>query len=352
VRAIVWNVRGAQTEGTGDTGKDCFVTHRPALALVMLLLWQGAGALPALAQTGTRHALLIQGASGEEQYATMHRAWLDALADALRDRFGYESGHVTVLAEQPRATEARSTAENVRAAVARLAASLTPNDQLLIVLIGHGAGQGDDAKFNLIGPDLSVSDWSAILKPVRATLALVDTTSSSFPYLEGLAGPGRVIVTATNSYAQRYHTVFPDGFVRALTDDDADQDKNGRLSVLEAFTYASRLVREHYGQKGTRATEVALIDDTGDGKGRMATAESPPNSPAALLYLNGPRVATSADPETQKLLVRQEELTERIDDLRRRQSTMAPEEFQRQLEALLTELAEVSREVRRRSGGG
>jgi hypothetical protein len=310
--------------------------------------------LPASAgaqQSATRHALLVQGASGEEQYAKQHRAWLDGLKAVLTERFGYDPAAITVLAEQARAGETRATAENVRGTLARLATSLGDRDQLLIVFIGHGTAQGEDAKFNLIGPDLSVSDWKALLAPVRASIALVDTTSGSFPYLAGLAAPGRVIVTATNSFAQQFHTVFPDAFIRALSSPDTDQDKNGRISLLEAFTQASRLVREHYEQKGTMATETAVIDATGDGKGQMATAEFGATSPAALLYLDAPRVATSSDPELQKLLTRQQALTDQVDELRRRRETMPEADYTRQFEALLTELAEVSREVRRRSGG-
>ncbi len=321
--------------------------------IVAVLLMSGccvAFASDLRAQSGGRFALLIQGASGEEQYATLHRTWLDDLAGVLRDQFGYDAAAVTVLADQPKEGEARATAENVRTAVARLAETLTPEDQLLLVFIGHGTGQDADAKFNLIGPDLSVSDWRALLEPVRATLVIVDTTSASYPYLSGLAAPGRVVVTATSSYAQRFHTVFPDAFVRALTDADADHDKNGRISVHEAFTHAARLVARHYEERGTMATETAVIDDSGDGKGRQATVEPPPNSPAALLYLNPPRAVVSSDPETQKLVARQQALTEQVDELRRRQGSMPAEEFARQFEALLTELAEVSREVRRRTG--
>lgn len=319
-------------------------------------LWLSLGLVgPLMAQEpaapGGRYALLVQGASGEEQYAKQHRAWLDSLVEVLRDRFGYDPAAVTVVAEQPGPGEVRATAETIRAAVTRLAATLTDQDQLLVVFIGHGTSQGEDAKFNLIGPDLSVAEWSALLVAVRANLVVVDTTSGSFPYLAGLAAPGRVVVTATNSFAQQFHTVFPDAFVRALTDPDADQDKNGRLSILETFTHASRLVREHYEQNGTMATETAVIDDTGDGKGRLATAEVPPEGVAAFLYLDAPKVVASADPELQALMTRQQALTEQVDALRRRRTSMAEDEFNRQFEALLAELAEVSREVRRRSGG-
>jgi len=308
-----------------------------------------ASAVPALAQS--RQAVIVQGASGEPQYAKQHRAWVDELASVLRDQFGYDADAVTILVEQAGPGETRATADNVKAVFGRLAASLQPSDQLLIVMIGHGTAQGQDAKFNLVGRDLTVAEWSALLAPIQATVAVVDTTSGSFPYLAGLAGDGRVIVTATNSPAQQYHTVFPDAFIRALTDPDADQDKNSRISMLEAFTHASRLVGEHYERNGTMATETAVIDDTGDGTGRLASAEPSPGSPAALWYLNAPPVATSTDPELQALLTRQQALTDQVDDLRRRRPTMTEEDYTRQFEALLTELAEVSREVRRRSGG-
>jgi hypothetical protein len=325
------------------------VARAASILLILACLAPVAGR-SAFAQGG-RFAVVVQGASGEPQYAKLHRSWVDGLTTALREAFGYDPAQITVLAETPGEGETRATAENVRATMTRLSGRLTPADQLLVVFIGHGTGQGTEAKFNLIGPDLSVADWSALLKPVQAKLAVVDTTSASYPYLQGLAAPGRVIVSATNSVAQRFHTVFPDAFVRALTASESDQDKNGRISILEAFQHASRLVKEHYEQKPAMATETPVLDDTGEGKGRLATVESPSTSIAALLYLDAPKVATSADPETQKLLTRQQALTDQIDELRRQRGSMPAADFDRQLEALLLELAEVSGEVRRRSGG-
>ncbi|MCC7009165.1 MAG: hypothetical protein IT184_10135 [Acidobacteria bacterium] len=314
-----------------------------ALAGVLLL---GAGVRAAHAQGGERYVLIVQGASGEDQYATLHRKWVNGLVEVLRTRFKYDASHLVVLAEQPSAGELRATADSLKAAVGKLAATIKPSDQLVVVLIGHGSGQGADVKFNLVGPDLGVAEWAALLKPVPGRLALVDTTSASAPYLTGLSAPGRVIITATNTAAQRYHTVFPEGFIQAFSDATADADKNGRISLLEAFTFASRVVTQHYEQSGTMATETAMIDDDGDGKGRLAAEQGPDGRIAALTYLDGVAVPTSSDPELQRLLVRQQQLTEQVDDLRRRKDTMPAEEFDKQLEQLLTELARVSREVR------
>ena len=108
-----------------------------------------------------------------------------------------------------------------------------------------------------------------------------------------------------------------------MTAPEADADKNGRISVLEAFTHASRLVALHYEQDAAHVDRDApSIDDTGDGKGRIATATGDDGVIAALTYLDVLAAPTVADPEVQQLLVRQQSLTEQIDDLRRRTSTM------------------------------
>jgi hypothetical protein len=321
--------------------------HRLAsLSAIVLLLVGGLGVSPAAAQ-GERYVLVVQGASGEEQYATLHRKWVNALVDLFKNRYKYDAARLVVLTEQPGAGELRATAESLKAAVAKLGTTMKPADQLVIILIGNGSGQGNDVKFNLIGPDLGVAEWAALLKPLPGRLAVVDTTSASAPYLAGLSAPGRVVITATNTAAQRYHTIFPDGFIQAFNDPTADTDKNGRISLLEAFTFASRVVKQHYDQNGTMATETAMLDDDGDGKGKLATDSSGADGTvAALTYLDAVAVATSADPEMQRLLVRQQQLTEQVDDLRRRKGQMPNEEFEKQLEQLLTELARVSRDVR------
>lgn len=317
-----------------------------ALFLVAL----AAACLPASAAAqAARYAMIVQGASGEDQYAVQHRRWVDSLVKIFRDRFKYDAAHLIVLTEKPTAGEERSSAEAVRASIGRLAKSMTASDQLVVILIGHGSGQGSDLKFNLMGPDLSVAEWATALSAIPGRLALVNTASASFPFIGALAGPGRVIITATNTNAQRYHTVFPEGFVEALSSDAADVDKNARISLLEAFTYANRLVAQHYERASTMATETGAIDDDGDGKPRTGPATGPDGNVASLTYLDAVVVATSADPEVQKLQARQQALTEQVDDLRRRQGSIPATQYEAELEKLLTELAVVSRDIRART---
>ncbi len=317
-----------------------------ALGLACVL----TSAVPASAQA-QHYAVVIQGASGEDQYAALHRRWVDTLVTVLRDRFKYDAAHLIIHAEKPGAGEQPATADAVRATFARVAPLLKAQDQLFVLFIGHGTAEAGDAKFNLVGRDLTIAEWGALLKPIAGRIAVVDSTSASFPFLAGLAAPGRIVITATSSPGQRFHTMFPEGFVQAFTTDASDLDKNGRVSLLEAFTFASRQVKQHYEQAGTMVTEIAMMDDDGDGKGRNATETGGDGTIAGLMYLQAPAVATSADPETQRLLVRQQALTEQVDELRRRRPTMTPADYDREFETLIIELSVVSRDVRRRAAG-
>ena len=305
---------------------------------------------PAAAQA-KRYAVLVEGASGEEQYAQLHREWLDSLATLLRERFKFDPALVTVLAEKPGAGEEPARADNIKAVFGKLAGVIQPDDLLFVMLIGHGGGQGAEARFNLVGPDLTVSDWNELLEPVKGRIAFVNSASASAPYVAGLSGERRVIITATSSAAQKYHSRFAPAFVEALASAEADLDKNGRNSVLEAFIYASRLVGQQYEQEGFMATERAMIDDNGDAKGREAATTGPDGEIAGLTFLESAATPTSSDPETQKLIARQVDLTQQVDDLRRRRSSMPPIAFDQEFERLIIELALVSRNVRKHTGG-
>ena len=93
---------------------------------------------------------------------------------------------------------------------------MTRDDLLLIVLIGHGTFDGVDAKFNLVGADLESAQWAELLAGLPGRVVVVNTSSASFPFIERLTGDRRVVITATDSVAQRFDTVFPDYFIKAF----------------------------------------------------------------------------------------------------------------------------------------
>jgi hypothetical protein len=219
----------------------------------------------------------------------------------------------------------------------------------MVVLMGHGSFDGTDAKFNLVGPDLSAADWEALVDGLPGRLVVVNTTASSFPFLEELSRAGRVVITATDSAAQRFATVFPEYLTRALADRSSDLDKNGRVSVWEAFTAASAGVKRHYEQRGQLSTERPLLDDNGDREGREADTPGEDGAVAQTVYLDpdpgtNPGDAVLAELERQRLA-----LENQLEGLKARRASMSDAQYQLELEKILVELARVAQEIRKRS---
>ena len=302
----------------------------------------------ATAAASDRYALVVTGAHGESTYEQQYAKWRQATVAALIEKLGFDDANVVTLFEGGDAAHA-ATGEGVRRALAGLRGKAGPDDVLLVLLIGHGSFDGAEAKFNLVGPDLTSTEWAALLKPIRARTVIVNSTAASFPFLEHLSGPRRVVITATDSVAQRFDTMFPEFFIRALTDAAADLDKNGRVSMWEAFSAASLGVRRYYAQRGQLATERSLIDDDGDGVGREAGEDGKDGSAASRLYLD-PDVAGAppTDEELLRLLQRRTTLQMDADELKLRRQLMTPEEYRDEFEKLMIALARVSRDIRNR----
>jgi hypothetical protein len=310
-------------------------------SLVVLLV-----AAPAAASE--RYALIVSGANGEPSYADQYGQWRQQAVTALLEKLGFDDSKILTLFDGADPSHI-STAVGVRRCIGEIRAKMRADDLLFVLLIGHGSFDGTEAKFNLVGPDLSSAEWAALLKPLPGQLVLVNSTAASFPFLEHLAGPRRVVITATDSVAQRFDTVFPEYFIQALTDSNADLDKNGRVSVWEAFAAASMGVRRYYTQRGQLATERALIDDNGDGVGREAGGEGTDGSLSSRLYLD-PDVpgAAPTDEELLLLLQKRAALQIDVDELKQRRQLMTPDEYQKEFERIMVALATVSRDIRRK----
>jgi hypothetical protein len=181
-------------------------------------------------------------------------------------------------------------------------------------------------------------------------LVFVDTASGSFPFLERLSGRSRIVLTANDSAAQQFETVFPGFFVNAFGDDDADLDKNGKVSIWEAFSYASDAVRRWFDGRGQLATERPLLDDTGDGIGREAQGTGLDGQIAQVTYLQPERqILDTGDSELTSLLRRRAELESDLEALRARKPAMLPDEYEAALEKILLEIARIDRRVRTKS---
>lgn len=141
---------------------------------------------------------------------------------------------------------------------------------LWVVLIGHGTFDGREARFNLRGKDLKAADLAEWLKETKRPVAVINCSASSAPFIKKLAAPGRVVMTATKAGAEDSYARFGEYLARSINAPEADLDRDGATSLLEAFLTASKGVEEFYEKEGRILTEHALVDDNGDGFGTPA----------------------------------------------------------------------------------
>lgn len=313
------------------------------LSVVVVIV--GLNQAPAWA--ADRYAVVITGASGGAAYAEKYDRWRNALVGTLKQKFRYPDDHVVVLAETERPGVGKATRENVRTAFAGLRSRVAVDDLLFVLLIGHGTTADDDeGKFNLVGPDLLANEWADLVKPIAGRVVFADTTGGSFPFLRRLAAPNRIVMTATDSSAQQFETVFPEFLVKAFDDPAADTDKNGRVSIWEAFGFASAAVRAWFDQQGQLATERPLLDDNGDGVGREAQNPGMDGALARAVFL-GPDATGTADATMAPLLKRRADLERQLEDLRiRKASSPDPARHDADIEKILLEIAQISRQLR------
>lgn len=226
---------------------------------------------------------------------------------------------------------------------------------LWLVLIGHGTFDGRTAKFNLRGPDLSASDLADWLKPVENPVAVINTASSSGPFLKALSAPGRVVMTATKSGFEHNFTRFGRFLAEAVCESEADLDKDGQTSLLEAFLTASHRVSGFYSAAGRLATEHALLDDNGDGFGTPADwfrGIRPVRSArdgAALdgyrahqLHLLYSEVEAGIPPE---LRARRDQLELQVMQLRDAKAQIDEDTYFARLEVLVSEIARIYKRI-------
>ncbi len=313
--------------------------------MVMFLLL-GAVVAPVPADADERYALIVSGVSGSEKFAESQKTWVSSLQSTLQKQLGLSPDRIIVLAEDGAAPSVANR-DNVTRTLASLKSKVTADDTLLIVLIGHGTFDGTSAKFNLVGPDMDSNEWKASLEGTPARLVFVNTTSASFHFVPALSGKNRIVIAATDSAAQKYATMFPQYFIEALEQGaKADNDKNGRLSVWEAFTYASQAVKQAFEQKGTLVTERSIIDDNGDGVGKEATAADGDGVLARTTFLDGPSGAAATNPAVAALEKRRVAIEAEIEQLKAKKGQMPAGQYEEAFERLAIELAKISAQIR------
>ncbi len=229
---------------------------------------------------------------------------------------------------------------------------------LWVVLIGHGTYDGRETKFNVRGEDFTDGDLAAWLKPFKGRLVVVNTASSSAPFIKALSGENRIVITATKSAHEIFYPRFGEYFARAVGGlKAADLDNDEQVSLLEAFLYAANGVKQFFEKEGRIATEHAMLDDNGDQRGIRAESFEgvmaivsgkekeglrPEGERAHQIHLT-PNKLEAMMPEP--LRVRRDELERQVKALRRKRGDMKEKVYYKGLEKLLLEIARIYEQV-------
>ena len=311
--------------------------------------------LPLVAVSGAAHAsvptpshtnsrptlLLVIGAPGQPEYATNFSAqaqlWQKAAA---------QSGTRVVSISTGESCSSNDLACLQQSLAAESKDSPAP---LWLVLIGHGSFDGKEARFNLRGPDLSATDLAQWLRPFHRPLAIINTAAASAPFMAKLSATNRVIITATRSGSEQNFAHFGQYLAESISNPEADLDKDGQVSLLEAFLMASRKTAEFYKTENRLATEHALLDDNGDGLGTPAdwfvglrAVKKPKESKLVdgLLAQQFHFVSNATDSSLTPEERAKRNTLERAVLLHREKKNQMPEEaYYRELEKLLLDLA-------------
>jgi len=283
------------------------------------------------------HVLVVSGLSGDPAFKRSFQQVASTVKEAARVRWSVPDSSLVVLTEDslPNAlSRGRSTRDAVARAFTMLSTRVQPGDVLLVLLLGHGSGEGPGSKVNLPGPDATAADYATWIAGFsRQSVVFVNAATGSGDFVPVLQGPGRVVVTATRSAVEKNESVFAGFFAKALASDESDGDKDGRVSVLEAFAYATREVGKVYESSGRMQTEHARLSD----------------STRATMVSFG-RTVVSSDPRVTALIAERQALESEVVVLRAKKASMDATAYDRELERLLIAIAEKTQAIRAAGG--
>ena len=297
----------------------------------------------------TKWAVIITGPTVGETNQAQFRQWSFSLHDILTRDYGYSSDTITLLYGRGAPAlpggdrvDGATDRQSIEQALSDLASRVATGDQVTLYLIGHGSGAEEEAKFNIVGPDMTGSEFATLLDQFdRQDIVIVNTTSASYGFSTSLSSEGRVVISSTRSPSERYDPIFSRYFIEALDSRNGDRDKNNRVSMLEAFEYAKNNVEAWYEEQGRLASEHAGLDDNGDALFALnPTVDAIDGRLAEIAYIDTLVDDTAnLSQEARELKAKMQEIERSVFILRGRKQDFLDANYWEQMEGLLVDLA-------------
>lgn len=295
--------------------------------------------------------ILVVGAAGLDEYGARFEQWANNWQNAIEtpsrpaSAESKDSIEVSLIGmDEPSEQSDRQRLQ------AEIESCDQTSDELWIVLMGHGTDDRKTSKFNLRGPDLAAAELNQWLEPLSCRLVVINCASASGAFISKLKGENRIIVTATKSGAQLNFARFGEYLSKAIADPAMDLDKDQQTSLLEAFIGASAQTQEFYLSDKRLATELALIDDNGDGLGTPAdwfegirtvrkSKTGEPDGLASNQVFLVRRGAEAQLSQTQREM--RDNLEAKLENIRLKKQAMTEDAYLRAIEPILLDLARI-----------
>jgi hypothetical protein len=219
-------------------------------------------------EKGKTYALIICGINKNSKERLVKDRAVIGLRRFVLDNAKVESDRLSVLV--PRGSSVRkgsivSTAANLKKQIDRFADKVNTEDRFIFYYMGQANIVSDTLRLNLPGPDITHKQLAEWINGISASsmLIVLDCPCAGLA-VTALTGQNRIIIGSCTA-DQHYSTQFSKYFVPALLDETSDTDEDGRISLLEAFTSASRSVDEFYRLQALLTTETPVLEDNTDG---------------------------------------------------------------------------------------
>jgi len=221
----------------------------------MLFILSGLLARPAVAaetapaaRKGQSFVLIVSGHPGNDLFARHYRDRIARFHKYFIHQAHVAAANVTVLSGDAGFKDAMvtgpATAERILATLAELGRKVRPEDQFILVLLGHGATSDDSCTLMVPGPDIEVATMAAALDALAATNQVVlNFAANSGDMIARLSRTGRAVVTSS-SPGQVNDSDFAEFFLQALEtgvgDDGGPQGigKDRPVSLLATYNWA------------------------------------------------------------------------------------------------------------------
>ena len=318
-------------------------------------------AAPAKTEAASHH-LIVCGSGGEDEYQQQFLEWGERLRDTLINNCDHAPDRVVLLTEplDDEADPSRTTnLENITAALQDFSHSVGADEDVFVYLIGHGSFLRRTSKLLIPGVDLTAKGLAELLEPINARrIVVINASSASAGFINEISAPGRIVTSATKNTRERNATRFMEFFLQGLEEGSADQNRDERISVLEACRQAASMTDAWFIGEGLICTEHPLLDDNGDGFGsRLIVAALSSDEEdteeefegeidgdlAALCFIKDFSFSENVPRE---LVDRYLGTLDEIEQLKLGKTALDPIDYYAQLEELLMSAALANREIR------